>query len=170
MNNTSGKQEKILFKENKRPVVDNSILFVLTLIANIIFLQNSLFMILPLIPFDSIVLVVLLGMKLKIKITEDAILYKFFPFHFGWRQVKKEDMSEISLVSYQAIGNFNGTGRRNIPYKKLKAYTTAYSGFAIKITNKPGLSIFLGVKEMKEVEAVISQWPQFKAGVLKLTK
>jgi hypothetical protein len=145
----------ILFQEKQKPIIDNNILIVIAILGNVFLLSISLLTIVILLPFDILLFLLLRFMCLKISITENAISYKFFPYHTSWRELKFDSFFEIEIITYNAIGDFRGTGRRHQIYKNEKAYVTDYNGNALRLKNIIGYTFIFGIRNHDELKRIL---------------
>lgn len=141
----------VTFYERQRPNSDNYIILIFLILGNIILLSISLMSIVILLPFDIMMIVLLRLMSFEISITDNIIRYKFFPYHFNWRVLELKYCSEIEIIEYNAIGDFQGTGRRHLIYKNEKAYITDDNGMALKLKYINNTVIILGIRNHEEL-------------------
>ncbi len=121
--------------------------------------KKDLILYICLVGFITLTFIFIMLMRLTVIIDENGIQYKYFPFHFKFKEIKWENINDCQIVKYDAYSEFLGWGFR----KKSKKYGIGYTtkgdfGIWIKMDNE---NIFLSVIDEKiariELEKYIKQ-------------
>jgi hypothetical protein len=106
--------------------------------------------------FVSVFVLVFKSQKLETRISADAICYRFFPLQWRFRVIRKQDIEEMRIVSFDPLGDYGGWGIR-IGRKGIAYTVKGTMGLSIRMikkkailigTSRPGqLSLFLRSQE-----------------------
>ena len=102
--------------------------------------------------FVFIVCLFLSIIKLKVKVLEDKITYRLFPFHFSTQILSKNQIIEIENVVYNPIGEWGGWGIR------MKGRDRAYNMYGnkgVQVTLKSGKIVLFGSQKPNELRKAI---------------
>ena len=98
--------------------------------------------------------------KLKTRIDEDGIHYRFFPFHFSLKKIAWSEIEKATTRKYNAISEFGGWGLKGGLFWK-KSNGIAYNvtgdiGVQLKLTN--GKKILIGTQKREEADRVLKNY------------
>jgi hypothetical protein len=111
---------------------------------NLVF-DISILLLLPL----TITLLLLL-LKLSIKIDKNYLMFKMFPFHWKYKKIKLEEISNATVKEYNKDRLFYGWGLRVSWCGKYKSYTVrGYKG--VEILLKDGNKLFIGSAKAEKI-------------------
>lgn len=101
----------------------------------------------------------LANFKLEIKIKNDGLYIRFFPFHFSFRHYRWDAIEKLYLRKYSPLGEYGGWGYRF--GSGGKAYTiSGNQGLQIELKNNKKLLI--GTQKREELESVLKKLDQLK--------
>ena len=93
--------------------------------------------------------------RVELKITEKAILYRFFPLQIRFREIPWTEVVKIYLRPYRAFREFGGYGLR-LTVRSGQAYIM--SGFwGIQIETRKGRKILIGTQQRTKVRTLLQQ-------------
>jgi hypothetical protein len=107
-----------------------------------------------------ILLVGLLFLKLKLKtrVDEKGIYYKYFPFHLSYKIITWESISKCYMRKYDGISEFGGWGIKfSFRKNKGKSFTTK-GNIGLQIELKNGKKILIGTQKKEELERVLKTY------------
>lgn len=88
-------------------------------------------------------------LELRIKVTEEALYYQFFPLHLKPFSIKKKDIEKIESLKYRPLGDYGGWGIR---YGfKGKCYNVK-GNLGVKVFLKNGSYILFGSQKHLDFE------------------
>lgn len=89
-------------------------------------------------------------LKLSIKMDKNYFMFKMFPFHWSYRKIKLEEISNATVKEYNTDRTFHGWGM-GIPWNRnYKSYTV--KGYkAVEILLKNGKKIFIGTQRPEDL-------------------
>ncbi len=91
-------------------------------------------------------------LKLQVKISTDAINYRFFPIQLKYRTIKRTDIAKMDVISYDPVEDYGGWGVRI--GDKGKAYTVKGNhGLYIQLVT--GKNILIGTSKPEELQRCI---------------
>jgi hypothetical protein len=132
------------------------LVFVIFIIITIFMLWDKPFFLIVALPFVFLVaLVNIFLFKLSTEIKADSIRFRFFPYQIAWREYKTEDIKNIEIIHFNAIGDYGGWGRRHLIYKNEKAYFTK-SGSGLRFELKSGAKIMVGIKNPDKIKEILN--------------
>lgn len=100
--------------------------------------------------FLAAVLVAMLFIKLKTKITNEGIYVAYFPFVRKWQKFAVNDIEKYEIRRYRAILEYGGYGMKN--KRKLgRAYTTS-GDFGLQLYLKNGKKVLIGTQKKLAME------------------
>jgi hypothetical protein len=107
-----------------------------------------------------IILVAILfaNLKLKTRIDEKGIYYKYFPFHLSYKIITWESISKCYMRKYDGISEFGGWGIKfSFRKNKGKSFTTK-GNIGLQIELKNGKKILIGTQKKEELERVLKTY------------
>ncbi|WP_456376325.1 hypothetical protein [Lutibacter sp.] len=110
-----------------------------------------------------VLLVILLfaNLKLKTRIDENGISYKFYPFHKSYKIISWNTISNSYIRNYDAISEYGGWGIKfSFRKKKGKSFTTK-GNIGLQIELKNGSKILIGTQKKEELQRVLNTY-QYK--------
>ncbi len=88
-------------------------------------------------------------LELRIKVTEEALYYQFFPLHLKPFSIKKKEIEKIESLKYRPLGDYGGWGIR---YGfKGKCYNVK-GNLGVKVFLKNGSYILFGSQKHLDFE------------------
>jgi len=151
MENRNIYTEKQKFNQKWISILINSTCFISIIISIIIYVNaEGALTLIALIPLITGVLPYFLfkKMELILVIDDKKINYRFYPFHNKNKEIRKSDIQEIRVGTYNPIADYGGWGIRF--GSKGKAYTVSGSyGIQIKLNNNK--NILIGTNNPDEV-------------------
>ncbi len=94
------------------------------------------------------------SIRLSIKISEEGLYYRYFPFHSGWRVIPWKSVAKVYVRTYNPIIEYGGWGIRWGIMGAGKAYTTGGTyGIQIHFINHQ--KVLLGTYRPKEAELAL---------------
>lgn len=110
----------------------------------------------------SIVLVyaLIFSLKLKSRIDENGIHFRFIPFHFKNRMINWEDIDKGYIRNYDAITEFGGWGIKGVAlWRKSKGVAYNVKGdIGLQLELKNGKKILIGTQKQKEMKRVLETY------------
>jgi hypothetical protein len=94
--------------------------------------------------------------RLKTRIDENGLHYRFLPFHFSDKTISWYDIDKCYIRTYSPIGEYGGWGIRYSP-KNGKAFNVK-GNKGIQIEFKNGKKILLGTQKPEEAQQVINKY------------
>lgn len=91
-------------------------------------------------------------MKLTLILDANNVAYKFRPFHKKNQTIKRRDIKNIAVVTYDPIGDFGGWGIRF--GKNAKAYSVR-GPYGLEITLNSGKSILIGTTNPEKLSSFL---------------
>lgn len=111
-----------------------SLLFSLTVVAGTAYQQGALLStgVLTLIVFLLLLHAALLAARLQLRINEEGIQYRFFPFHIKTHKVNWQEVEEVKLNRFSALPEYGSWGiRYNFFYGTKLLLPEAEQGFSL---------------------------------------
>ncbi len=106
----------------------------------------------------SFALSLILSIKLKTKIDELGIHYKFFPFHINEKFISWDNLKKCYLTKYNSLTQYGGYGYR-ISFSKKKGTALNVGGnYGIQLELKSGKRLLIGTQKQQEIEAVLKTY------------
>lgn len=93
------------------------------------------------------------GLRLKTKVDENGIYYRFFPFHLKTRFKSWEDIEYAYVRKYSPLGEYGGWGIRLTFGNGLALNVSGNMGLQIKYKN--GKKLLIGTNKATELEALM---------------
>lgn len=97
----------------------------------------------------------LLSGKLEVEIRNHTISYRFFPFIWNWKVIKKGEIAEFEVQKYNAMKEHGGHGYRQRPGHG--TFLSVKGNMALILTLKKGKKLLLGTQKPKELKHVVEQ-------------
>ena len=93
--------------------------------------------------------------KLKTRIDEKGIHYKFFPFHFSFKLISWEEIEKVYLRTYKPIAEYGGWGLKG-GWSSSKGKAINVSGhIGIQLELKNGKRLLIGTQKKDQVAQII---------------
>ncbi len=105
-----------------------------------------------------LVILLFMNLKLKTRIDENGISYKFYPFHKSYKIISWNNISNSYIRNYNAIYEYGGWGISfGFRNKKGKAFTTKGTiGLQIELKNRH--KILIGTQKKEELQRVLNTY------------
>lgn len=108
--------------------------------------ENLVFDISILLLLPLVVTLLLFLIKLSVIIDENYLMFRLFPFHWKYKKIKLNEISQVTAMEYNKDRSFHGWGLGITWSRKYKSYTVkGYKGVEISLTN--GNKIFIGTQQ-----------------------
>jgi len=102
------------------------------------------------------ILFFLLSVKLKTRITDTGIYYRFYPFQFKERSIEWHELRDAYIREYNSFHEYGGWGIRTGSAKTGRAInTSASSNKGLQLQFKDGKRLLIGTKRPGELQAII---------------
>jgi hypothetical protein len=101
-------------------------------------------------------LLFLISIKLKTRITDTGIYYRFYPFQFTERSIEWHELRDAYMRQYNSFHEYGGWGIRYGSAKTGRAINTSASsnkGLQLQFTN--GKLLLIGTKKPEELQKII---------------
>ena len=96
--------------------------------------------------------------KLRTRITDEAIFYKYSPFHFKERQIEWHELQDAYMREYNSLHEYGGWGIRYGSKRTGRALnTTASSRIGLQLRFHDGSLLLIGTARPEELRAIIDQ-------------
>ncbi len=107
-----------------------------------------------------LVFVLFFSLKLKTRIDEVGIYYRFVPFHFSDRLIRWDEIQEAYVRKYDAISEYGGWGfKGGRLWKKSKGKAFNVSGDkGIQLVLKNKKKVLIGTKKENEAKMVLQKY------------
>jgi len=108
--------------------------------------------------FLLIFLFILLSLKLKTRINDKGIYYRFYPFQFKETFIEWHELKDAYMREYNSFYEYGGWGIRIGSSKVGKAINTTASGktgLQLKFNN--GKLLLIGTRKPEEIQAIIHE-------------
>jgi len=100
----------------------------------------------------------LITIKLKTRITETGIYYRFLPFHFKDRCIAWHELSDAYMREYNSFHEYGGWGIRTGSAKTGNAInTSASSNKGLQLRFADGRLLLIGTQRPGDVQAIIEK-------------
>lgn len=100
--------------------------------------------------------VFLISIKLKTRITEAGIYYRFIPFQFTETVIEWHELKDAYIRQYNSLIEYGGWGVRTGTAKKGKAInTSASSNQGLQLQFNDGKLLMLGTKRPDEIQLIL---------------
>jgi len=104
-----------------------------------------------------LVLVLLVSARLRISINEQAVCYRFMPFHFRWHCIPWEEIDEVYVRKYDAISEYGGWGLR-INLRGNRAYNVmGDQGTGMEVRRKNGKKILFSTRKPQQLRQFLDE-------------
>ncbi len=104
------------------------------------------------------VMLLFLFLKLKTRVDENGIHFKFSPFRSSYKIIKWNQISNLYIRNYNAFSEFGGWGYKFRFKNQIgKAYTTKGS-VGLQLVLKNGSKILIGTQKKEELQRVITNY------------
>lgn len=106
----------------------------------------------------SLVSLLFLKMKLKTRINETGIQYKFYPFHFSYKTIGWEVIDKCYLRKYNAISEYGGWGIKISFFGKNGKSFTTKGNIGLQLALKNGKRILIGTQKKEELQRTLDTY------------
>jgi hypothetical protein len=113
-----------------------------------------------------IVLIIMLFfviLKLKTRVDENGIHFKFSPFQSSYKIVKWNQISNVYIRKYNAFSEFGGWGYRFSSKNNIGKVYTAKGSVGLQLVLKDGSKILIGTQKKEELQRVITNYKNKEA-------
>jgi hypothetical protein len=98
----------------------------------------------------------LMSIKLKTKITDTGIYYRFYPFQFKETIIEWHELRDAYIREYDSFNEFGGWGIRTGTAKAGKAINTSASGNkGLQLQFNNGKLLLIGTRRSQEIQEII---------------
>jgi hypothetical protein len=102
-------------------------------------------------------------LKLKTRVDENGIHFKFYPFQSSYKIVKWNQISNLYIRNYNAFSEFGGWGYKfNSKNNIGKAYT-AKGSVGLQLVLNDGSKLLIGTQKKEELQRVITNYKNKEA-------
>lgn len=106
--------------------------------------------------FLLLVLFLLMSIRLKTKITDTGIYYRFYPFQFKETIIEWHELRDAYMREYDSFLEFGGWGIRSGTPKAGKAINTSASGNeGLQLQFTDGKLLLIGTRRPHEIQEII---------------
>lgn len=106
----------------------------------------------------ALVSVLFIFLKLKTRIDEIGVHYKFHPFHLNYKTITWDLISVCNIRNYNAITEYGGWGMKFSFFgKKGKSFTTK-GDIGLQIELKNGKKILIGTQKKEELKRTLETY------------
>jgi hypothetical protein len=116
----------------------------------------------PIIAFGTMLLVYLLifSLKLKTRIDENGIEFRFIPFHFSERSIHWNEIERVYTRKYDAITEYGGWGMKGgMFWRKSKGVAYNVKGdIGLQLELKNGKKILIGTQKEDEMKRALQTY------------
>lgn len=104
-----------------------------------------------------LLLALLLWARLRISIDEEAVSYRFPPFHFKWHHIPWQEIEAAYVRKYRPIYEFGGWGLR-INLRGNRAYNVmGDKGTGLEILRKDGKKILFSTRKPRQLRSFLDE-------------
>lgn len=104
-----------------------------------------------------LILALLASACLKLKINEEGIRYRFFPFHFRWHHIRWEEIESVYVRRYKAIPEYGGWGMR-INLQGNRAYNVMGDrGMGMEVRHRTGEKILFSTRRPQQLRQFLDE-------------
>lgn len=105
-----------------------------------------------------LLLIFLLTIKLKTRVNDTGIHYRFYPFHFTERKIEWHELRDAYMRQYNSFYEFGGWGIRYGTAKAGRAVnTSASSDIGLQLQFNNGTLLLIGTARPEELRQVIDR-------------
>lgn len=107
-----------------------------------------------------LVIVLFFMLKLKTRIDEKGIQYRFFPFHFSNKLITWNEIENVNVRKYNAITEYGGWGLKGgVLWNKNKGVAYNVKGnMGIQLILKNGKKILIGTQKENDIRRIIQTY------------
>lgn len=106
--------------------------------------------------FFLLLLLFVLQIKLKTRITDTGIYYRFFPFQFKETLIEWHELKDAYIRSYDSLYEYGGWGIRTGSARTGKAInTSASSNQGLQLQFNDGKLLLIGTRKPEEIQEII---------------
>jgi hypothetical protein len=95
-------------------------------------------------------------LRMETRIMQDCIQFRFFPFHWKFRNLPKKLLSNVYVKKYRPLMDYGGWGIRWNLFGKGRAYNVS-GNEGIQIEFKDGRKLLIGTQEPDAIAHVLLQ-------------
>ena len=100
----------------------------------------------------------LASIKLKTRITDDGIYYRFYPFHLREHSIEWHELRDAYIREYNSFHEYGGWGIRQGDLKRGRAInTSASSNKGLQLQFSDGKLLLIGTKRPEEIQIIIDK-------------
>lgn len=100
----------------------------------------------------------LLSVKLKTRINDTGIYYRFYPFQFKERSIEWHELKDAYIREYNSFHEYGGWGIRiGSPETGRAVNTSASSNKGLQLKFNDGKLLLIGTKRPDEIQAIIEK-------------
>lgn len=96
----------------------------------------------------------MLVMRLDTRIDREAISFRFVPFHRSWKTIRRKEIADMKVTTYNPVGDYGGWGIGS--GKKGKAYNVK-GNKGLLINLKTGKSILIGTQKDQRLKEFLEE-------------
>ena len=101
-------------------------------------------------------LLFIMSIKLKTRITDTGIYYRFYPFQFKERSIEWHELRDAYMREYNSFLEYGGWGIRNGTEETGKAINTSASGRkGLQVQFNDGKLLLIGTRKPEEIKLII---------------
>ncbi len=105
-----------------------------------------------------LLLIFLVLIRLRTRITDAGIYYRFSPFHFKEKQIEWHDLKDAYIRQYNTLYEYGGWGIRYGSKKTGRALNTAgSSNRGLQLQFNDGALLLIGTKRPDEIQMILDE-------------
>ena len=122
--------------------------------------NNAIFTMVLVVITVVLIFVLIFSLKLKTRIDENGIYYRFIPFHFSRKLIKWYEIDKAFIRKYSIISEYGGWGIKDgALWSKSKGIAYNVKGdIGIQLVFKTGKKILIGTQKENEVNKVLANY------------
>lgn len=108
--------------------------------------------------FFILLLIFLMLIKLKTRITDNGIYYRFYPFQFAERKIEWHELRDAYIRQYNSFHEYGGWGiRYGSPKTGRAVNTSASSSLGLQLQFNDGKLLLIGTARPDELKLIIDE-------------
>lgn len=122
--------------------------------------KNAIVKLIVVIGSMMLVFAIILSLKLKTRIDEKGIQFRFVPFHFTAKSISWKEIENAYVKKYNPISDYGGWGMKGGPFWR-KGKGVAYNvkgNVGIQLELKTGKKILIGTQKDADVKRVLQTY------------
>jgi hypothetical protein len=105
-----------------------------------------------------LIALLLFSLKLKTRIDDIGIYYRFYPIHFTYRVITWNEIATCYVRNYNAIFEYGGWGfKSSLRRKKGKSFTVK-GKIGLQMELKNGKKLLIGTQKKEEIQRVLDNY------------